>query len=54
MNPLMDTWSMTLESRLGRGINPRPPTKGATPPWNPLEQFPVIGHEELLVNKLSK
>jgi hypothetical protein len=32
-----------------RGRNPRPATKGATPPWNPLERFPVASHGESLV-----
>jgi len=27
-----------------RGMKPRPATKGATPPWNPLERFPVASH----------
>jgi hypothetical protein len=33
-----------LPPLLGRGIKPRPATKGATPPWNPLERFPVASH----------
>jgi len=30
-----------LPPLLGRGMQPRPATKGATPPWNPLERFPA-------------
>jgi len=33
-----------LPPLLGRGMKPRPATKGATPPWNPLERFPVASH----------
>ena len=29
---------------LGRGMKPRPSTKGATPPWIPLERLPVASH----------
>ena len=43
-----------LPPLLGRGMKPRPATKGATPPWNPLERFicPVACHGayEPLVN----
>ena len=41
-----------LTPLLGRGMKPRPATKGATPPWNPLERFPVASHAayEPLVN----
>jgi hypothetical protein len=27
-----------------QGRQPRPATKGAIPPWNPLERFPVASH----------
>jgi len=33
-----------LPPLLGQGMKPRPATKGATPPWNPLERFPVASH----------
>ena len=41
-----------LPPLLGRGMKPRPATKGATPPWNPLERFRVASHGayEPLVN----
>jgi len=37
-----------LPPLLGRGKKPRPATKGATPPWNPLERLicPVACHGE--------
>jgi hypothetical protein len=42
-----------LPPLIGRRMKPRPATKGAAPPWNPLERFPVASHRayEPLVNE---
>jgi hypothetical protein len=37
---LLQTQRSALEARLGRGVPPRPATKGAAPPWIPLRAVP--------------